>query len=213
MQKTLLTFGDSNTHGTMPTPELGFRGRFGADARWPCVAAQALGPNWVLIEEGLPGRTATCLTDPVMGPQMNGQLGLKIALQSHGPIDVLAIMLGTNDCKTHFGLTAEGITGHLAALLSIAKDPEMQARHAGFEILLIAPPTIREEGIYVDGLMDAATKSAALPGHYARLAAHNHVHFLDASAHIRCCAEDGVHFDASAHLTLGRVVAKEIAAW
>ncbi len=212
MTRTLLTFGDSNTHGTMPTPVRGEGGRFGPDARWPGVTRQALGQDWTVIEEGLPGRTATALPDPTMGPHMNGQLGLHIALNSHGPIDVLTIMLGTNDCKMAFGLTAEGITGHLAGLLAIAKEPDMQAQHDGFAIVLIAPPTVREEGIYLDGLMGAAAKCAALPALYANLAAHNGISFLDASAMIDCCAQDGVHFDGAAHKILGLAVADLVTA-
>ena len=212
MTRTLLAFGDSNTHGTMPTAVWGQGGRFGPDDRWPGVMRNALGPDWTVIEEGLPGRTATALPDPVMGPHMNGQLGLRIALATHKPIDALTIMLGTNDCKATFGLTAAGIAGAVAALLAIAKDPLMQADHGGFDILLIAPPLVRQEGIYVDGLWQAAGKSAELPALYADLAAHNRIHFLDASTLIQSCAEDGVHFDSAAHRTLGRAVADRIAA-
>ena len=211
MTRTLLTFGDSNTYGTTPTPVWGEDSRFGPDDRWPGVARNALGSAWCVIEEGLPGRTANPLPDPVSGPHMNGQLGLQIALASHGPIDVLTIMLGTNDCKAGFGLTAEAITGWVAALLAIAKHPEMQAKHGGFEILLIAPPTTKPEGIYLESLFGAPEKSAQLPALYAALAKHNNVHFLDASAVIACCAEDGVHFDAAAHRTLGLAVAERVA--
>lgn len=212
MTRTLLAFGDSNTHGTTPTSAWGMGGRFGPDERWPGVCANALGDGWNVVQEGLPGRTATPLPDPVMGAHMNGQLGLQIALASHAPIDVLAIMLGTNDCKAAFGLSAEGIAGAVAALLAIAKHPEIQDKHGGFDILLIAPPIVREEGTYVDGLWGASAKSAALPALYADLASHNGVAFLDASVLIQCCSEDGVHFDGAAHRTLGRAVAERVAA-
>ena len=67
---TLLTFGDSNTHGTRPIVAEGDYGRFDEKARWPCVAKGVLGDKWLLIEEGLPGRT-TCFEDPIMGSFMN----------------------------------------------------------------------------------------------------------------------------------------------
>ena len=82
----ILCFGDSNTHGTPPMQAQGEYNRFGSDVRWPTRMARALGCE--LVEEGLPGRTAQW-ADAVMGPQMNGIDGLKIALQSHGPIDWL----------------------------------------------------------------------------------------------------------------------------
>src|SRR5210317_226721 len=99
MAKTILTFGDSNTYGTPPAQARAENRRFGPDVRWPCVMARALGEAWQVIEAGLPGRT-TCLADPVMGAHMDGQIGLRIALEGHGPIDLLTIMLGTNDAQT-----------------------------------------------------------------------------------------------------------------
>lgn len=212
MNKTLMTFGDSNTHGTPPMTALGPNPRFGPGTRWPTVTAATLGPNWTLVEEGLPGRTATTQADPLMGAHMNGQMGLRIALASHGPIDLLTIMLGTNDTKTHFAQTAEAITGHIAALLGIARDPLVQEKHGGFDILLICPPKVRETGMFQDSLMGAAAKSAALPGLYKSLATHWRIGFLDAGQHITTCDEDGVHFDATAHHTLGQAVAAEILA-
>ena len=131
---TLLTFGDSNTHGTRPIVAEGDYGRFDAKARWPCVAKEALGDKWLLVEEGLPGRT-TCFDDPIMGPQMNGWMGLKIALSTHGPIDLLTIMLGTNDCKALFGNSARDILGGIAGLLEISQNSDLQSRHGGYKTL------------------------------------------------------------------------------
>ena len=117
---TLLCFGDSNTHGTPPIVTRGVYARLSGDVRWPRVAAGLL-PDWEVVEEGLPGRTAQ-FPDPVMGAHMDGRDGLKIALQSHGPIDALTIMLGTNDVKTRYGATPEkvvaGIAGNVALNLS-----------------------------------------------------------------------------------------------
>jgi lysophospholipase L1-like esterase len=185
--------------------------RFGVGVRWPTITSDHLGDDWDLIECGLPGRTATSLLDPMMGAHMNGQLGLRIALSSHKPIDVLTIMLGTNDCKAYFGLSPEGIASAVAALITIAKDPVIQDKQGGFQILLIAPPLVQEHGTFAEGLWRASEKSAALPNIYAHLAAHMNVAYLDASQHISTCAEDGVHFDAPAHQTLGNAIAAKIA--
>ncbi|MFD1807720.1 GDSL-type esterase/lipase family protein [Gemmobacter lanyuensis] len=135
----LLTFGDSNTHGTPPMADRETYARFGPTVRWPGVARQHLGPAWELVEEGLPGRTAQ-FDDPGMDGLMNGHPALRQALQSHGPIDVLTIMLGTNDVKTRFGASPETIMGGIAGLLDLASSAEMQTRHGGFRVLLICPP-------------------------------------------------------------------------
>lgn len=207
-----MTFGDSNTHGTPPMLERGPYYRFGVGTRWPTVAHQALGADWTLIEEGLPGRTATSTPDPEMGPSMDGQLGLRIALQSHGPIDVLTIMLGTNDIKAHFGMTAEGVAGQIAGLLAIANSLDMQARHGGFKTLVICPPGVLEQGPIKDVFYGASAKARALPAALRGVAAHWGVGFLDAGQHIGPSQTDGVHFEPDAHKILGATVAKAITA-
>lgn len=141
----LLTFGDSNTHGTPPIIDRAEYRRFPRGIRWPTVAHAALGADWELVEEGLPGRTAQ-FDDPVMGDYMNARPALRMALQSHGPIDVMTLMLGTNDVKTRFSTTPEQVAAGVAGLLDVALSLDYQARHSGFRILLICPPPVVETG-------------------------------------------------------------------
>ena len=209
MAKTVLTFGDSNTYGTPPAEARGENRRFGPDIRWPCVMARELGADWHVIEAGLPGRT-TSLADPVMGAHMDGQVGLRIALEGHGPIDLLTIMLGTNDAQTHHARSAEQIVGGLAALLSIARSEPYQTRHGGFDILIIAPPPTMEQGTYRDTQMGAAQKSQSFAALMAALAAHWGVPFFDAGAHISVSPIDGVHIAAEDHQTLGAALAEKV---
>lgn len=199
----LLTFGDSNTHGTPPIEQMGVYDRFDAATRWSTRAAAELG--WELAEEGLPGRTAQ-FDDPVMGSHMNGQVGLKIALCSHGPIDLLTIMLGTNDVKARFCATPEMITGGIASLLDIAQGVEMQTRHGGFQILLICPPPVVEVGPIRAEFYGGAVKSQGLPAQYAALAQARGVGFMDAGQVIEVSLIDGVHYDAAAHGVLAGTV-------
>jgi lysophospholipase L1-like esterase len=206
---TLLAFGDSNTHGTPPLTQRGVPARYGPDVRWPPVAGAALGPDWTVVEEGLPGRTAQC-DDPVMGAFMNGQVGLRIALQSHGPIDVLSIMLGTNDAKTRFAPTPQRVTAGMAGLLDIALSEDMQSRHGGFTILLICPPAVVETGIFAGEFMGAAKLFRDLPASYAALAKGRGARFLDAGRIIAVSDTDGVHFEPDAHLALGQAIADEV---
>ena len=211
MIKTVLTFGDSNTHGTPPAHARGEYNRFGPETRWPTVMQAALDPDWALVEDGLPGRT-TNKADPVMGAHMDGQLGLRIALESQGPIDLLVIMLGANDLKTHHGASVDQVVAGLAGLLGIARSEPYQTRHKGFDILLIAPAPVLEQGTYRDGLLGANTKSRDLPFAIAQLADHWGLPFLDAGMHIQPSPIDGLHFSAEDHVTLGRAVAAKIAA-
>lgn len=210
MGRTLLCFGDSNTHGSPPMHEIAepYR-RFGADVRWPQVACRALGPDWQLAEEGLPGRTAQ-FDDPVMGPHLNGREGLRIALQSHGPIDVLTIMLGTNDTKACFGASPEMITGGVAGLVNIALTVEMQARHGGFSVLLICPPPVEEVGCLAGVFYGGHARSTALSPLYQGLAGALGIGFLDAGKVVKVSPIDGVHYDAAGHEALGQAVAAAV---
>lgn len=205
----ILTFGDSNTHGTPPIVDRAVYGRFDAATRWPGRMQALLGPDWVLVEEGLPGRTAQ-FADPVMGAHMDGREGLKMALQSHGPIDVLVLMLGTNDVKARFGASARGVVGGIAALLDIALGAEMQGRHGGFRVLLICPPPVEEVGPIAEEFYGAAALSAGLAPLYAALAVRRGTGFLDAGGVITVSGVDGIHFEAAAHAALAVAVAAAV---
>lgn len=207
----LMTFGDSNTHGSPPMTDRVSYHRFGPDIRWPRRALAALGPEWELVEEGLPGRTAQ-FDDPCMDGLMNGHPALRQALQSHGPLDVLTIMLGTNDMKTRFGASPEAVMGGIAGLLDLALGVEMQTRHGGFRVLLICPPPVLETGVLAPDFWGARAKSLALPPLYRALATSRGAAFLDAGEVIAVSSVDGVHFEAEAHAVLGAVVAERVAA-
>lgn len=203
----LMTFGDSNTHGTPPIVNLAEYHRFGPAVRWPTRAAAALG--WDLVEEGLPGRTAQ-FEDPMMGAHMNGQGGLKIALESQGPIDVLTIMLGTNDVKARFGSHPAGVTGGINGLLDIALSPVMQTRHAGFKVLVICPPPVVEVGPIKGEFYGGAAMSRALAPLYEALAAARGVGFLDAGKFLSVSPIDGVHYDEAGHAALATAAAEAL---
>lgn len=201
----VMCFGDSNTHGTPPITELGRYERFGGGQRWPSLLT-----GHEVIEEGLPGRTAM-YDDPVMGAHINGQAGLKIALESHGPIDVLVLMLGTNDVKARFTSTPEQVVGGIASLLDIAQHRLMQERHGGFQTLLICPPPVVEVGPIRHEFWGGAARSAALPPLYQALAKARGIGFLDAAAVIAVSPIDGVHFGIEEHAKLATAVQEKLA--
>ena len=93
----ILCFGDSNTFGTNPCG-----GRWSRDVRWPGALQQRLGPAYYIIEEGLGGRTT--VIEDTLEPDKNGRRHLPVALRSHRPLDLVILMLGTNDMKHRFSL-------------------------------------------------------------------------------------------------------------
>lgn len=206
----ILTFGDSNTHGTPPIVTRGLYARYDEATRWPMRLVRALGQEWHLAEEGLPGRTAA-FADPVMGAHMNGQEGLKIALQSHGPLDVLTIMLGTNDVKARFGATPGRIVAGIASLVDLALGMDMAGRHPGLRVLLICPPPVQETGVLAPEFLGGAEKSRSLAPLLAAYARQRGIGFLDAGRLIATSPTDGVHFEPSAHEVLADAVAAAVA--
>jgi lysophospholipase L1-like esterase len=133
-----------------------------------------------------------------------------IALQRHGPIDVLVLMLGTNDLKVQFDVTPERIAADLGVLLDICLSDEMQDRHGGFEVLVIAPPPILEQGVIADKFTGGREKSLRLAGLYRAEAEARELAWLDAGTVIESSATDGIHFEPEMHQRLGRAVAAAV---
>jgi lysophospholipase L1-like esterase len=205
----LMSFGDSNTHGTPPITERGVYARYDAATRWPTRAVAQLGPDWALVEEGLPGRT-TCFDDPMMGSHMNAVIGLRIALNSHGPLNYLTLMLGTNDVKTRFGAAPAQIVAGIAGLVDMALSPEMAQRHPGLKLLLIAPPPVQELGPLTAEFIGATDKSRAFAPLLQAYATTRGVGFLDAGPVLQTSPIDGIHFSAQGHAALANAVANSL---
>ena len=103
--KTILCYGDSNTWGAKPILKLGSPDRYQYEVRWTTVLQNQLGNDYHIIAEGLNGRTST-FDDPIEGAHKNGKRYLFPCLETHAPLDLVIIMLGTNDLKSRLGLTA-----------------------------------------------------------------------------------------------------------
>src|SRR5262249_26502974 len=88
--KTVMCYGDSLTWGYNPSDGT----RYPFDQRWPGVLQQELGVGVRVIEEALNGRTAA--TDSWLLPDRNGRTLLAPLLESHAPLDLVILMLGTN---------------------------------------------------------------------------------------------------------------------
>lgn len=206
--RTLLLYGDSNTHGTMAMPALGDAGRFARDERWAGRLARLL-PDWEVIAEGHPGRT-TLHDDPVEGPHRNGLAVLPAVLESHRPVDVVLLMLGTNDLKARFSVGATDIALSLErlvrAILLSGTGPEGRAPG----VLLVAPPPIRETGCLAAMFAGGEAKSRALGAEVAAVAARLGVPFLDAGTLVAVSPIDGIHYDAGANPVLAEAFAAAI---
>ena len=211
MSKTLVCFGDSNTHGTIPMEHIDDVRRFGADQRWTGIIARELGPDWKVHEEGLPGRT-TVHADPIEGEHLSGLAAVPMVIGTHTPVDVLTLMLGTNDLKARFCVRASDIAASVERLIVTV---QMSCQGLGRpmpQIVLIAPPPILEVGCLADMFAGGQAKSQELGVYLARVAQRHQVRFLNAGDHIRSSEIDGIHFDADQHARLARAIKGELLA-
>jgi len=120
--KSIMCFGDSLTWGWIPVLEGSPTHRYPYEERWTGAMASALGDGYNIIEEGLSART-TSADDP-NDPRLNGSDYLPSALASHLPLDLVILMLGTNDTKPFFNRTpydiAYGMTKLVGQVLTSA---------------------------------------------------------------------------------------------
>jgi lysophospholipase L1-like esterase len=208
--KSVLCYGDSNTWGsaTVARPD----GRYAPDERWPGVLRAALGSDWLVIEEGLGGRT-TVSDDPVeFNPDKNGARFLPVALHSHKPLDAVVIMLGTNDMKARFNKSAWEVAQGVGVLVQLVQASAAGRNGGTPEILVVCPPVILDRlPLHPDLFAGAPATSRDLAKRYRAVAAERGVHFLDAGAVAKSSVVDGFHLDPDAHLAIGKAVAGVIA--
>lgn len=203
--KTVVCYGDSNTWGS--DPETGER--FSEDVRWPGVLARNLGDGYRVIEEGLPGRT-TVWDDPIEGDYKNGRNYLTPCLESHRPIDLITLMLGTNDLKWRFGTTASDIAQAASSLAEIMMRSGCGPEGGAPVVILISPPPVAKLTDMAQMFDGAGEKSGQFAEHYARFAEKIGCEFMDASQVIVSSDVDGIHLDAGEHRKLGEAVAERI---
>jgi lysophospholipase L1-like esterase len=204
--RTLLCYGDSNTHGTKPLTLPGVFERFAPADRWPGVLQAALGDASRVIEEGLPGRT-TVHDDPIQGQHKNGLRYLRPCLESQLPVDLVVLMLGTNDLKARFSVTPADVAASVSLLLETLVACRAGPDGATPHVVLIAPPPIDEVGFLGEIFTGGAAKSRSLAPLYERVAVKFGSAFLDAGDIVAASPTDGVHFEAEQHHRLGTAVA------
>lgn len=203
--RRILCYGDSNTFGTGPMRHLGDDSIHPKHIRWSGVMAAELGAKWDVIVEGLPGRT-TVHDDPIEGAYRNGLRSLRAILESHRPIDVLVICLGTNDTKQRFHLGPQDIALGVARLIREARSLEGVVDR----VVAICPPPVRERGDLAEIFAGGEARCVGLSEQMARFANENGAAYLDAGEVIRVDPLDGVHWSADSHEVMGRAVAAKV---
>ncbi len=210
LKKHILCLGDSNTHGYCADPSDCADGgsRFNEDERWTCRLQAALGAEYLITEEGLGGRT-TVFPDP-LHESMDALSILYALLKSHEAVDLLIIMLGTNDTKERLGMNAPCIALGMERLVRKAQATDCWGERAP-NILIVCPPPIRPEmeanpcgGPMGKGCIE---KSRELPKYLSATAQLLGCHYLDAKE-CEFNPVDGMHLTRKGHALLAEKLAE-----
>jgi len=209
MKKHIVCLGDSNTHGYCADPMDCADGgnRFNENERWPRVLEKLLGEEYLILEEGLSGRT-TVFPDALH----EGMPALDViypVLMSHEPVDLLIIMLGTNDTKDRLGMNAACIALGMERLVQKAKSVPCWGEHTP-NILVVCPPHIGEE--LRDPCMGAtcAQKSRELAKYMEPVALRNGCAWLDAQGIAEFNRVDYMHLTRKGHADLAKKLSEMV---
>ncbi len=200
-KKHILCFGDSNTYGFNP-----HGGRYDDDTRWTRVLAGLLGSGYLILEEGLNSRT-TALDDPYE-PYRNAMDHIVPCIQTHAPLDLTILMLGTNDLKDYFQPSVEKICRRLRRLTEIILEVSQAP------ILLVCPAALGESSpgdpcalLYPPHSVEVSRNLGTALKKTARELG---VPYMDASDYVSPDPADHVHLSAESHALLARAFAEKI---
>lgn len=199
--KRVLCFGDSNTFGVRADNWE----RFTVQERWTALLQKQLGTEVDIIEEGLGGRT-TNLENPSR-PGRNGRAYLTPCLLSHNPLDIVVIMLGTNDCKTKFKRTAKDIAEALGELVEDVRRHSVNSGGQPPQIILVSPVALSDIAAKDPHFNEVSIQTAkALKNTILAYAKSNGCYFFDANS-VAEVGEDGIHLTLQAHAQLAKALA------
>lgn len=215
----VLAYGDSNTWGWIPLSE-GFPTRRLPDGeRWAGVVQGSFGGRVSVVVDGLVGRTTDIdrsdAIGAIPGTAFNGRRGLLPAIAAEGPVDLVVIMLGTNDLQAGSVRTPEQVA---EAAMKLARDVRgasdlLFGRNTAPRVLVVAPPAFTDTartglgGLFASG--EPASRELAAAFVAAGRAAG--VPVLDASRVVDTAdSPDGLHLTRDGHAKLGRAIAARV---
>ena len=202
----ILCIGDSNTWGYNPAH--GWR----YENRWTKVL-QKLMTEHEIVEEGMNGRTLLSV-DPFMKERC-GIAGLKMLLMSHKPVDLVVVMLGTNELKTSFECSAAFVAKGIEEFIKVIKDETLWDRFRVPRLLVVSPVLIREELIVngdVFGGYDerSVLESRRMAGAIEDICNKYNVDFMNAADYAVASLGDNLHMYEENHGKLAKALHEKI---
>lgn len=205
--RTVICFGDTNTWGVDPRTDT----RLNFEERWTGILTKELAGEYRVIEEGQAGRTI--LSDDPVEPYKNGYQYLMPCLESHRPVDLLIVMLGTVLLKGRFHQTADDIAISLEILLKEALKSQSGPGGTAPKILLISPVAVgRVEETWLKGvfsLPDNRERQGRFRELYSAIAQRLQIDFMAAEDYAKT-SPDGIHIALESHRPFALAVAERI---
>lgn len=203
----ILCYGDSNTYGHNPID--GSRLKI----RWTKELQKSLGADYEIIEEGLCGRTT--VFDDAFTSGLNGKEMLEPILRTHHPLDLVILMLGTNDMQLQFSVNEYDIARGVEALIKIIKNPLIYSGKIP-EILVVSPVKTNkgmdnnEYFSHIFGTERCIKISSELAGYIKSVADMHGVYFMNAADYAKASDLDGLHLNEENHILLSKAIENKI---
>lgn len=205
--KTIICFGDTNTWGVDPRTDT----RLDFEQRWTGILTRELEGEYRVIEEGQAGRTI--LSDDPVEPYKNGYKYLMPCLDSHRPVDLLIVMLGTVLLKGRFHQTADDIAISLEILLKEALKSQCGPNGVAPKILLLSPIKVGEvEYTWLKSvfpLPDNRERQKRFRELYSDIAVRLQIDFMAAEDYAKT-SDDGIHIALESHRPFALAVAEKV---
>ncbi len=203
--KKVLCYGDSNTWGYIPVTKQ----RYPLMVRWTSLLQQKLGHNYWIIEEGLNSRTTDLDDKDKIGK--NGLTYLIPCLETHNPIDLVILFLGTNDLKERYDRKPHQISQAIDELVKVIKKRAINKENNSPRILLVSPPLVDESVLGVqEKYKGAQKKSEQLGALYKKIADKRNTLFIDLAEYVDPSKKDGYHFEPEAHAKVAELFYQQI---
>ncbi len=204
----ILVYSDSLSWGIIPKT----RNRLAFGQRWPGVMEMSLcssGKKVRVIEDCLNGRR-TVWDDPFK-PGRNGLVGLAQRVEIHSPLELVVLMLGTNDFQSMHEHNAWQSSQGILALVSAIRTAPIEPGMLVPKVLVVAPPAIQTpKGPIAPKFVGGERKCVGLADAYRKVCEEINCNFFDAGSVITSSNVDGVHLDLEQHLALGNAVSRVV---
>lgn len=213
----VLAFGDSNTWGWKAVGN-GFPAtRHQDEERWAGVLEAALDGATVVVD-GLVGRRTDLDGNADLGlleaDDFNGARDLPEAIARHMPVDLVVIMLGTNDLQSGVDRTPADVAKSAFGLANLVtgSDKPVYSAYPAPKVLVVAPPPMRDttatplSGLFQSGVAPSRQLGAAFSAEATRTG----IPFFDAGSVTGTDGIDGVHLTKGNHAALGNALAPVI---